>query len=282
MLGTFKSVAGAIKLRLNKVRIDTAVFRLHYRVTFIILVVSSILVSSRHYLGEHIHCIHDSKIRQDVINSYCFISATYTVPAITHDPRNFGKESQASYAGLGPYDPEQDEVTYHAYYQWVPFVLFLQALMFYAPYSLWKAWEKSKVKTIIQGLNLFEIREDDPGRKKKECILANYLNDTLHEHNGYALRLFFCEALNVANVIGQIFLVDKFLGGEFMRYGLEVIKFLDQDPESRYDPMARVFPKITKCVFHKFGASGMFYISFRHVFCLKNEFDKLERENVDS
>ena len=154
--------------------------------------------------------------------------------------------------------------------------------MFYAPYSLWKAWEKSKVKTIIQGLNLFEIREDDPGRKKKECILANYLNDTLHEHNGYALRLFFCEALNVANVIGQIFLVDKFLGGEFMRYGLEVIKFLDQDPESRYDPMARVFPKITKCVFHKFGASGMFYISFRHVFCLKNEFDKLERENVDS
>ena len=58
------------------------------------------------------------------------------------------------------------------------------------------------------------------------------------------------------NVIGQIFLTDKFLGGEFLRYGIEVVQFLDQDPETRVDPMARVFPRITKCVFHKYGASG--------------------------
>ena len=27
-------------------------------------------------------------------------------------------------------------------------------------------------------------------------------------------------------------------------------------PEEREDPMARVFPKMTKCTFHKFGPSG--------------------------
>ena len=58
------------------------------------------------------------------------------------------------------------------------------------------------------------------------------------------------------NVVGQIFLVDKFLGGEFRRYGLEVANFLELDPEQRYDPMYRVFPKITKCTFHKYGPSG--------------------------
>ena len=28
------------------------------------------------------------------------------------------------------------------------------------------------------------------------------------------------------------------------------------DDEERIDPMARIFPKITKCTFHNFGASG--------------------------
>lgn len=54
-----------------------------------------------------------------------------------------------------------------------------------------------------------------------------------------------------------MFLTNRFLGGEFWSYGSEVIQFLDQDPETRVDPMARVFPRITKCVFHKYGASGI-------------------------
>ena len=28
------------------------------------------------------------------------------------------------------------------------------------------------------------------------------------------------------------------------------------DPENRVDPMSRVFPRMTKCIFHKFGGSG--------------------------
>ena len=30
----------------------------------------------------------------------------------------------------------------------------------------------------------------------------------------------------------------------------------EMEPEFRIDPMARVFPKMTKCTFHKYGASG--------------------------
>ena len=30
----------------------------------------------------------------------------------------------------------------------------------------------------------------------------------------------------------------------------------EKEPEDREDPMARVFPKVTKCTFHKFGPSG--------------------------
>ncbi len=37
---------------------------------------------------------------------------------------------------------------------------------------------------------------------------------------------------------------------------LKVIKFANMEPENRVDPMSRVFPKMTKCTFHKYGGSG--------------------------
>lgn len=42
--------------------------------------------------------------------------------------------------GIGP-SREDEEIIRHAYYQWVPFVLFLQALMFYLPHYVWKQAE---------------------------------------------------------------------------------------------------------------------------------------------
>jgi len=50
--------------------------------------------------------------------------------------------------------------------------------------------------------------------------------------------------------------VDFFLGGEFTTYGLDVVSMTEIAAEKRDDPMARVFPKVTKCTFHKFGPSG--------------------------
>ena len=55
MFDVFGSVKGLIKL--DAVCIDNNVFRLHYKATFIILIVSSLLVTSRQYIGDPIDCI---------------------------------------------------------------------------------------------------------------------------------------------------------------------------------------------------------------------------------
>ena len=62
--------------------------------------------------------------------------------------------------------------------------------------------------------------------------------------------------MNFINILGQIFFIDFFLGGEFTTYGMDVVKFTQLEPEQREDPMARVFPKVTKCTMHKYGPSG--------------------------
>jgi hypothetical protein len=75
-------------------------------------------------------------------------------------------------------------------------------------------------------------------------------------HAMYALRFFGLEIFNFINCICQIYFIDFFLGGEFSTYGMDVLNYTGLEHEDRPDPMASVFPKVTKCTFHKYGPSG--------------------------
>jgi hypothetical protein len=50
--------------------------------------------------------------------------------------------------------------------------------------------------------------------------------------------------------------MDRFFDGTFFTFGIEVISFAERDQEDRIDPMVYIFPRMTKCTFHKFGPSG--------------------------
>ncbi len=76
---------------------------------------------------------------------------------------------------------------------------------------------------MIVGLNNSIISMDE--RKDKVEQLAEYLRIRIRsgvEHRSWAFKFFLCECLNLVNVVGQIFLTDAFLGGEFTQYGIEV------------------------------------------------------------
>lgn len=247
MFDVFGSVKGLLKI--DQVCIDNNIFRLHYKATVIILVAFSLLVTSRQYIGDPIDCIVD-EIPLNVMDTYCWIYSTFTIP--NRLGGRIGKD--VIQPGVASHVQGEDTVKYHKYYQWVCFVLFFQAMLFYVPRYLWKNWEGGRLKMLVLDLNCPILAEDCKQDRKK--LLIDYFINNLHTQNFYAFRFFICEALNFVNVVLQIYFMDYFLDGEFSTYGSEVLNFTNMDQENRSDPMARVFPKLTKCTFRKYGASG--------------------------
>ncbi|CAG0923005.1 unnamed protein product [Notodromas monacha] len=246
MIVIFGSLKGLLKI--DEVCIDNNIFRLHYKATMIFLIACSLLVTSRQYIGDPIDCIVDDAVPASVMDTYCWIHSTFTIP------NRLGEKVGVNvpHPGVGP--EGEDEKKYHKYYQWVCFFLFFQAILFYVPRYLWKTWEGGKIKMLVMDLNSPIVEEGTKESRKK--LLIEYFNNNLHSQNFYALRFFLCEVLNFVNVIGQIYFMDTFLGGEFTTYGSDVLRFQEQEPEERTDPMSKVFPKVTKCTFHTYGVSG--------------------------
>lgn len=232
----------------RKCVVDNFVFRLHYRFTLVLLIAFSIAVTGRQFLGDPIDCISKDDIPEALLKTFCWISTTFSIKSAWK--KEIGKE--IPYPGIDKYT-EGEERVYHAYYQWVCFVLFLQAMLFYIPRYLWKNAEAHKIQNLVMDLNSPVVQAC---RKDETKLLVEYLKDSAGHHVFYSSFFIFCEILNFVNVVGQIYLMDTFLGGEFTSYGTEVLSFTEWDYTLRYDPMIKVFPRMSKCTFYRYGSSG--------------------------
>ena len=137
--------------------------------------------------------------------------------------------------------------------------------MFYAPHLIYKLAEEGRVKQILGSLNIFVL--DKEKRKSAETDLAGYFVQTMSgsgDNGVWGVKILISHSLYLINIIMQIYFTNVFLGYEFTRYGVKASSFLEQGmgreynsaSNERIDPMARVFPRVTKCTFHKYGPSG--------------------------
>ncbi|XP_013780373.1 innexin shaking-B-like [Limulus polyphemus] len=248
MLDVIRSLKSLLKT--SRVRIDNNVFRLHYTITVVVLLAFTIVVSMKQFVGDPIDCLKSREVTDTFINTFCWIHTTFTMPS-AYD-KVVGKE--VPYPGVGSINESTDELKYHKYYQWVCFMLFFQAALFYIPRGLWKLWEGGKIQALMMDLDIGMCGEAEKKQKKK--LLVDYLTSSQRHHDWYAARYFICESLAFANVVGQMFLMNRFFDGEFLTYGLEVIRFSEMDQNDRLDPMIRVFPRVAKCKMYKYGSSG--------------------------
>jgi len=250
MLDLFYQFTHFLKIQ-ESVTIDNNVFRLHYKASVMVLTMATLLVTARQYIGDPIDCMVEG-IPGNIMDTYCWIHSTFSIPE-----RFVGQQGQdIAHPGVAPIKMNGREPVYHKYYQWVCFVLFFQAGLFYVPRYLWKAAEGGRVNMLaadMYGPSMVINRDERSDRIK---TIIKYFKEMRGGHFMYMMKFVGCEALNLINVLGQMYFMDRFLGGEFSTYGLKVLHYTELDPKEREDPMAVVFPKVSKCSFHKYGVSG--------------------------
>ncbi|KAI1718647.1 innexin domain-containing protein [Ditylenchus destructor] len=114
---------------------------LNCRATPIALITTSLFLIARDYFGAPLQCWSQSEWKKSWIqysHDYCLVENTYYVPmsqkGVPHDHRSHMEEGEISY------------------YQWVPFILLIQAFFFAAPVIFWRCFD-----VFTSRMNLQEI-----------------------------------------------------------------------------------------------------------------------------
>jgi len=247
----------------EKVAIDNEVFRLHYKVSVILFIMFSAMLTAKQYFGDPIDCFVQG-VPAKIVNTYCWVHGTYTMKNYKMDQVRTFTAAEKLYLdqmghtgtihpGVGTADPAKNYKVYHMYYQWVGFILFFQAILFYIPRYFWKLQEGGKVKFCTLNMKEPEVDNEERGKRVKRLVKCYHKYQNKNEK--YAIKFFLFEIMNLLNVIVQIFYTNKFIGGRFLNYGSQVLNFY-QNIDMGIDPLVEVFPKMTKCQFNRHGPGG--------------------------
>ncbi|CAK1599315.1 unnamed protein product [Parnassius mnemosyne] len=261
---TLNTLTPRLRFNFSKPNIENTVFKLHYQITVTMLLGFVILVCAREYFGEHIKCISDQGVPGHVIQTYCFFMATFTI--VRHYNESLLQHGFLPHPGVGPLS-DTDKTLHHTYYQWVPFVLFVQSICFYLPHYIWKKKEGGRIKALVDGLQYagLALEAEDmkigsstvPSRKSVENQIELIRKDIimrLRITRTWSTWLVSMEIVNLLHLMFQIWMIDVFLNGQFIGLGPSILNYGDW--EQINDPLEMIFPKVTKCLFHKYGPSG--------------------------
>ncbi|KAG6459704.1 hypothetical protein O3G_MSEX011559 [Manduca sexta] len=264
LMATVNTLIPRIRYRGIRPNIENIAFKLHYQLTVTLLIACVILVCAREFFGDHIRCLSDQGVPDHVIQTYCFFMATFTI--VRHYNESLLQGGFLPHPGVGPIS-ENDETLNHTYYQWVPFVLFIQSLCFYMPHYIWKRKEGGRIKALVDGLQYAGLALQDqhmtvngmsvPTKQSLEKKLDTIRKDIilrLKISRTWSTWLVAMEVTNLLHVMFQIWIINMFLNGAFISLGARVLNTSEWNHIA--DPLELVFPKVTKCIFHKYGPSG--------------------------
>jgi len=245
----------------NRVQDDDFADRMSHRWSVALLMLFCILVGSAQYVGSPIACWAPAQFTGSMTtyaNYICWIANTYYVPTDDYLPN--------------PTQPREHRI---AYYQWVPFILAFMALLFYVPFCVWHLLAKPSgldAKTVMKIIYSMDQSSSESRDKtmRNSVKLIDRAIDYHRDHydltwlgkfrrkisrcflptnrSGYYISALymFVKLLYVANVCGQFFMLNTFMGPNFTIYGLEVIR--DMYLGKNFWESER-FPRVTMCDF---------------------------------
>ncbi|PAV72130.1 hypothetical protein WR25_06785 [Diploscapter pachys] len=230
---------------------DDAVDRLNYYFTPMVLVIFSLTLSAKQYVGQPIQCWIPAQFTgawEQYSENYCFVQNTYFVNPKEYVPDNIDDRKAAE---IG-------------YYQWVPFILGIQAILFYLPNLIWRMfnWHSGvAIKSIVKMAKDTSNMDVD---KKKESVrvVGAHIHDAFSmQHKmakqsrmtsfvysgGYLSMLYLIvKLLYVVQVFMQLFLLNHILSPHYTLWGVGIL--MDVASGREWQESGH-FPRVTMCDF---------------------------------
>jgi len=236
----------------KEVNEDNFVAKLFHKATFGFLILGAALVASNQYIGDPIKCNQplDKNMDVDLLTTSCWIHGSYHLPpkfleeASEKLPAFCARKSQDSDLT----DEELLKETDTLYYQWVPFMLIINAIIFIIPHQLWKALSGGYLKKFC---NKSTMNRDAETTNEHFRDLARYHADFFHERRNqnwlYFIKFLAYEFFNLVALIVVFVMTDSFLNNYFNTYGSDVISHARKEDvvrSNQHDPMCNAFPTL--------------------------------------
>lgn len=246
LLGLGKEVKS--QFTLNEVDSSNIVFKLFAKATFGLCLLASILVVSSEYLGNPITCEHGTgKLAEGgIFTAYCWIHGGKKLTHLDTKGQVQGGDFAAKFDCKSNQTGDDDDNT--LYYQWVAFMLAINALLFKIPHILWKSFEGGIMKKLHGG-------------KDSKSALNEAMEQHLTSHEAsfkklsrgrksimYYTKFQICQILNLLMLVLNWWITNQFVNELFTTYGSEVVTYYSKKPAARgHNPMCNAFPTVVGC-----------------------------------
>ncbi|KAH7695857.1 innexin-16, partial [Aphelenchoides avenae] len=233
--------------------------RLNYKTTTYIVLAAALTIFAKEYGGDPIRCWADATWPDAWVqyaHDICFVENTYFVNGSI--PRN---QEQRRFQQIG-------------YYQWIPFILVLQAIFCNLPHLFWRSlnWTSGlQLRAVVTMAN--EARKTGPLAKANvrdtvarhiyDSLLAKAMYLNMGRNGNFVLRVvrlithlvshsylatLYCisKVLNVANTVMQVLMLGHFLGQSSHFWGFSMLSAM-QRGETWED--TGLFPRVVVCDF---------------------------------
>uniref|UniRef100_A0AC35UDP8 Innexin n=1 Tax=Rhabditophanes sp. KR3021 TaxID=114890 RepID=A0AC35UDP8_9BILA len=236
--------------------------RMNYCYTTTLLVVCSVFVSGWSFIGQPIGCWFPAYYRgwwAEYALDLCFVQNTYWLKMV--DVPQDNQFDFASHIVPIPQNVTERDEKQLGYYQWVPFILALQAMMFYLPVVLWRFSYSAigcKVKVICDTCSIKGNMESNE-RSKNMDIVARFIVHDQNVHNHFnstwkqrlegkilSKSYLLIKLIYLLNACFQFSIVKWMLGTDSMFWGLQVARDLYNGQDW---PETGNFPRVTMCDF---------------------------------